>query len=219
MNDICVCVPTLNEEKSIGEVLKKIKSSGYNNILVIDGGSTDNTENIVNNHNVKFREQEKNGGKGAAMKEAFEITDSKIIVFLDGDDTYDPEHIDRLTQPIIEDDFDHVIGNRFNDIKNGAMTGSHQFGNRSINKFFSLIYKNNYKDILSGFRAIRKSSFNEMELKSDGFEIETELIIESVKNNHEVKVVPTSYYPRKGESKLSGFGDGLKIIKTLLTKK
>lgn len=218
-DNTCVCIPTLNEEESIDTVISDIIKSGYKNILVIDGGSSDDTEKIAREFDINFVEQTKKGAKGAAIRESFEVTDSDILVFIDGDDTYEPNHIDRLVKPVKQNNYDHVIGNRFNDMKSEAMSTSHKIGNKSVNSLFAAVHGNFYKDILSGFRAVKRESFEDINLESDGFEIETELIIKSIKNNHKVKVVPTSYYPRKGDSKLNGVGDGIKIIKKIFNQK
>lgn len=214
-DNVRVCIPTLNEEESIGGVVSDCISNGYENVLVIDGNSTDSTVQNAEDSGAVVHMQDYDGGKGAAMREAFDVTDEDILVFLDGDGTYEPSHIDRLVKPIEDGGYDHTIGNRFASMDDEAMKISHKIGNRGINLTFRIIYREDLVDILSGFRALKRSSFEDLDIKSEGFDIETELAAKSVRNGDSVLVVPTSYYKREGTSKLSGFRDGLTIVKRL----
>lgn len=216
----CVCIPTLNEENSISDVINSVKSNGFDNILVIDGGSTDETIGIVRDFNdVELHKQKFEGGKGAAVREAFEITDEKIIIFIDADKTYEADHIPKLVSMITDEGYDHAIANRFNDIRDGSMSKSHIIGNRIFNKLFALVYGEDCKDILTGLRAIKRDAYNDMNLESKGFEIETEMMVESVKNEHNIGIKPSIYYEREGVSKLNGIFDGGKIAKKIITGK
>lgn len=218
--NVCVCIPALNEEESISKVIDSIKSNGYENIVVIDGGSTDETISLVeDNDYAELHKQQIEGGKGSAVREAFHITDEEIIIFIDADQTYEADDIDEMVRMIQEDGYDHILANRFSDMKDGAMSKSHILGNRIFNKIFHLIHGQNCKDILTGFRAISREAYKDMNLDSKGFEIETELMIESVRNNHRIGIVPSKYYERGGESKLSGFSDGFKIAKKVVVEK
>lgn len=215
--NVTVCVPTLNEEESIGKVVSDILSAGYDNILVIDGGSEDATRQEAQKAGANVHIQEFDGGKGAAMREAFEITDSEILVFIDGDDTYEPDDIDKLVKPIQNGEYEHVIGNRFANMDDGAMKLSHKIGNRTINQVFRLVFRDRLIDILSGFRAISREAYESMDIQSSGFDIETELCAKSIRNDIDVLVIPTSYYQRKGNSNLQGFSDGILIIKRIIS--
>ncbi len=211
-NDICICIPTLNEGSSIGSVISRFKDKGYENIMVIDGGSTDETIPVAKKFEVTIVEQTWGDGKGAAMREAIELIDSEIIVFIDGDLTYEMSDIDNLIKPIQEYNFDHVLACRFDDLKPNSMSKLHIFGNKVINMLFMILYNKNVRDLLTGFRAIKKESVSELELESDGFCIETELTAKSIMNGHDIKTIPSSYYQRKGNSKLNSYIDGFRIV-------
>lgn len=215
--NVKVCVPTLNEEKSISDVISDIMSAGYDNVLVIDGGSEDNTRDIAEEEGAEVHNQQYEGGKGAAMREAFDITDEDILVFIDGDSTYNADDIDKLVNPIKDGEYGHTIGNRFADMDDNAMKLSHKFGNRTINIVFRILYRKKFVDILSGFRAVSRDAYESMRIESSGFDIETELCAKSVRNNIDTLIVPTSYYERNGESNLQGFSDGMLIIKRMLS--
>lgn len=216
-NEVTVCIPTLNEEESIGGVVEDVILEGYDPV-VIDGGSTDQTVNIAEELGARVIEQTYEGGKGAAVVQAIDYLDSSVMVLIDGDGTYDVSDVPDLVDPIINRGVDQVIGNRFYDMKKDSMSLSHQFGNRGINLIFRVLYGENLVDILSGFRAINLASFDSGDISSREFDIETELCAYSVKNNHKVEVVGTSYYERKGSSKLSGLSDGFKILRRMMSE-
>lgn len=213
---VTVCIPTLNEVDSIGDVVKGVVDEGYDP-LVIDGGSEDETRSVARENGAEVIIQNIDGGKGAAIKQIIENENTEdIIVFIDGDKTYETQHIDRIISPIVDMGCDHVIGNRFADMKEGSMKSTHKIGNKLVNMSFRFLYGQNVADLLTGFRAIRMDSFQDINIKSMGFGIETELTAYSVRNQHKISVVETSYYEREGHSKLNGFSDGIAIANRLI---
>ena len=212
MKEVCILIPTLNEEDSIGGIIRDFKTNGFENILVIDGNSTDSTREIAEREGARV-EVQRGKGKGTAVRQAFELIKEEIIVIIDGDGTYLPSEVKRLLDPIIKNEADHVIGNRFG--FRGAFTLSHRIGNWILNKVFGLGYGVKLTDILSGYRALTKDSLKKMNLKKEGFEIETEMVIESVKRGIRIKEVPIRYDRRRGVSKLNFIRDGLRIFYTL----
>jgi len=212
MKDVCILIPTLNEAETIGEIIADFKREGFENIFVIDGNSTDSTREIAESAGVRV-EIQRGKGKGTAVRQAFELIDSEIIVMIDGDGTYSPSEVRKLLEPIYNDEADHVIGNRF--AYGGAFVRLHRLGNWGLNRVFSIGYGIKLKDILSGYRAFTKAAVNRMALVKEGFEIEAEMAIESVKKGIRIKEVPITYKKRKGESKLNFVRDGSRIAYTL----
>jgi len=212
MKEVCILIPTLNEEDSIGRIIRDFKTNGFENILVIDGNSTDSTREIAEREGARV-EVQRGKGKGTAVRQAFELIKEEMIVIIDGDGTYLPSEVKRLLDPIIKNEADHVIGNRFG--FRGAFTLSHRIGNWILNKVFGLGYGVKLNDILSGYRALTKDSLEKMNLKKERFEIETEMVVESVKRGIRIKEVPIRYERRKGVSKLNFIRDGLRIFYTL----
>lgn len=210
--DVCILIPTLNEEETIGGIIREFKSEGFENIFVIDGNSEDSTRERAKREGARVEVQQ-GKGKGAAVKQAFERIEEEIIVMIDGDGTYSPSEVRKLIDPIVNGEAEHVIGNRF--AYGGAFAKLHRVGNWVLNKIFGFGYGVRLKDILSGYRALTKESVKKMNLEKKGFEIEAEMAIESVKKGIRLKEVPISYEKRKGKSKLNFVRDGSRIAYTL----
>ncbi len=210
--EVCILIPTLDEEETIGDIITEFKNAGFENILVIDGNSVDSTREIARREGARVKVQ-RGKGKGAAVKQAFELIEAEIIVMIDGDGTYLPSEVRKLINPIIKGEADHVIGNRF--AYGGAFARLHRVGNWVLNKIFGFGYGVRLNDILSGYRAFTKKGIKKMRLERKGFEIESEMAIESVKKGLRIKEVPITYEKRKGQSKLHFVRDGLKIAYTI----
>jgi dolichol-phosphate mannosyltransferase len=214
--DVCVLIPTLNEEESIGPVIEEFKSLGFGNILVADGHSTDKTVEKARAAGARIFIQS-GSGKGQALKEVFEEIDEEFILLIDGDGTYLPSEAFLVLDPVLKGKADHVVGNRLGNVQGGALKRLNMFGNRMINFIFATIYRVHLTDILSGYRAFTREGIQRLDLSMTGFEIESEITIESVKKGLRIIEVPITYKPRpKGtKTKLHPFRDGLKIILTI----
>lgn len=210
--DVCILIPTLDEEKTIGGIIREFKSKGFENILVIDGNSEDSTREIAKREGARV-EVQRGKGKGTAVKQAFELIDNEIIVMIDGDGTYSPSEVGKLLAPVVNGEAEHIIGNRF--AYGGAFAKLHRIGNWVLNKIFGFGYGVRLNDILSGYRAFTRDAVKKMKLERGGFEIEAEMAIESVKKGIRIKEVPIKYERRKGKSKLNFIRDGSKIAYTL----
>ena len=214
--DICILIPTLNEEESIESVVKEFRALSFENILVVDGHSTDATFARAKKAGARVILQS-GRGKGQALKEVFEMIDEKYILLIDGDGTYLPSEAIRLLEPVLNGKADHVVGNRLVNIKGGSLNRLNMFGNRIINRFFVLIYRIHLNDILSGYRAFTSEGIRRLDLSMPGFEIESEITIQSVKKGLRIFEVPITYMPRPAgtKTKLHPFRDGLKIVLTI----
>jgi dolichol-phosphate mannosyltransferase len=217
-DDVCVLLPTLNEAETIGTVVDGFQTAGFEHVLVVDGDSTDDTRKIAREHGADVIVQS-GSGKGQAVREGVDAIDQPYVLMADGDGTYRPEDAGRMLEPLFEGRADHVIGNRFADMEEGAMTRLNQVGNHLINRLFSVIHGRNLQDILSGYRAFTRESFERFQLDADGFGIETELAAECVRQGVETEVVPIRYRARPGgsETNLHPLKDGGRIILTLYT--
>lgn len=215
-NDVCILIPTLNEEDAISEVIGEFKKMGFDEILVIDGHSRDRTRERADEAGAKVVVQREKG-KGQALKEAFSLIEADYIVMIDGDGTYLPAEVRLLLDPIFEGKADHVMGNRFGNLQKGALTRLNSAGNRLINFFFRLIYNVPLNDILTGYRAFTREGVRRLDLTMPGFEIETEMTVDSVKKGLAIAEVPVTYRARTTgtKTKLNPIMDGARIVATI----
>ncbi|MFA5415313.1 MAG: S-layer glycoprotein N-glycosyltransferase AglJ [Methanoregula sp.] len=213
-DEVCILIPTLNESPTIGTVVREFVELGYNHILVIDGKSTDNTVKIARDAGATVRTQS-GKGKGNAIIEAFEVIEQPYILMLDGDGTYSSKDAEKMLTPLFLG-FDQVIGDRLINAEEGSFSRLNLLGNHMLNILFKVAHSRDLHDILSGYRAFTRLALQQMHLKETGFEIETEISVEAVRNGQRVMVVPIRYLRRPGTAtKLSPFHDGIKIVSTI----
>jgi dolichol-phosphate mannosyltransferase len=214
--DVCILIPTLNEGATIGQLIEDFNTEGFGNIFVIDGNSSDNTQEIAKKKGARVVAQT-GKGKGQAVQDALAMIDDPYVIMIDGDGTYLAKDVHAMLEPLETGRADHVIGNRFADFDPGAFTKLNLIGNKILNKFFSIIYRKNLVDILSGYRGFTNQAIRELELHETGFEIESEIAVDSMKKEHRVEVVPITYRPRpdEGDTKLNPLTDGFGIGSTI----
>jgi dolichol-phosphate mannosyltransferase len=214
--DVCVLLPTLNEAETIGSVVEGFREAGYGNVLVVDGGSSDGTRRIAEDAGARVLVQSGNG-KGQAVREGVRNVEEPVVLMADGDGTYDPADADAMLEPIFAGRAEHVIGDRFYRMADDAMPRLNRAGNRLVNRAFAFVHGRDLADILSGYRAFTRESFERLRVTSDGFGIETELAVECVKHGVPTEVVGVSYgaRPDDSETNLHPIKDGARIYLTL----
>jgi glycosyltransferase (TIGR04182 family) len=214
--DVCILIPTLNEGKTIGGVVREFRSMGFSDILVIDGHSKDDTVKIAEKEGAKVILQ-RGKGKGQAVTQAFQAIMTKYVVMIDGDGTYLPEEVYKLLEPVTSGQVDHVIGNRTVNYQKGAFTRLNLFGNWILNKIFGFAYGVWLEDILSGYRAFSHDAIKQIEINRTGFEVETEITVECVKKNLKITEIPITYLSRVSGAgtKLKPIRDGFRIASTI----
>jgi len=214
--DVTVLIPTLDEAATIGDVVSGFVDRGYEHVLVIDGGSDDGTPELAEEAGARVIEQT-GSGKGHAMMQGFNEVETEYLLVLDGDGTYLPEDAEKLLEPLRSGEADHVVGNRFADIRSGAMPRLNRVGNRIINWAYRTIHRRDHHDILSGYRAMTMDSLDRMNLSAEGFGIETEMCVECVRHGIDSMEVPITYEtrPAGSETNLHPIKDGGTIVVTL----
>lgn len=215
-DDVCILIPTLNEGKTIKDLVERFKKLGYGNVLVIDGNSTDDTAKQAEGAGARVVIQH-GKGKGTAIQQAFDLIESDITVMIDGDGTYLPEEVEKLIEPIRAGRADQVMGNRFANYEKGAFTRLNLLGNKILNKAFNIDYKVNLNDILTGYRSFNKRTLKMVNLNQAGFGIEAEMTAECIKKDLRIIEVPIAYKARAmgAPTKLSPLEDGFKIGYTI----
>lgn len=215
-DDVCVLLPTLNEAETIGDVIAGFREQGFSDVLVVDGNSSDATREIAAEHGARVVTQSRNG-KGQAVREALSHVDRPYVLMADGDGTYRPEDAQAMLEPLRAGEAEHVIGDRFADMRPDAMSRLNRVGNGLINRTFAYVHGRDLGDILSGYRAFTRESAERMALAEDGFGIETELSVECMRQNVSTTVVPIRYEPRpeSSDTNLRPLRDGSLILLTL----
>jgi len=207
-NDVTVVVPTLNEEKAIGLVLRGLLLEGFSKLLVVDGNSIDRTVEIAERMDVEAIPQ-KGQGKTGAIATAISRIKTPYFVVIDGDYTYKPSDIENLIKKASS--FNHIIGAR-QDQKNIKLLN--RFGNKMINLLFNLFFGSNINDVCSGLYLLKTSFARELFLETKGFDVEVEIAAQSA-INQVITEVPISYDKRIGIQKLNPLKDGFIIVSTI----
>ena len=216
---IAVLVPCYNEELTIGKVVDDFKRElPEADIYVYDNNSKDNTSKIAEEKGA-IVVKEYRQGKGNVVRSMFRDIDADIYIMVDGDDTYPAEAARKMIEPIIEGKADMVIGDR---LSNGTYFHEnkrpfHDFGNNLVKGLIGLLFKNEIKDIMTGYRAFNRYFVKTMPVLSDGFQIETEMSIHALDKKFLLKEIPIDYRdrPAGSESKLSTFKDGYRVLSAL----
>jgi len=201
---VTVVIPTLNEAEAIAKTIDEVEAEGYNNILVVDGYSTDRTAERAHSMGVKVSHQH-GVGKAGAVKTAIENVETPYMVFMDGDHTYAPKDIWRLLNHT--DHYAHVIGAR----DSRQVERLHRFGNWVISQAFSLLFGVKMTDVCSGMYLLETKEVRKYALEEPGFTVEIELAAQSASRGT-LAEVPISYRSRIGVRKLNTWKHGLAII-------
>ncbi len=209
---VTVLIPTLNEEATIGEVVRKFAEKGYD-VLVIDGGSQDDTKSIARENGARVIEQS-GQGKGQAVQESIRLIETEYIVMIDGDGTYLPEEVNKLLDPL-KKGYDHVLGDRLSNRK--SFSRLNYTGNKLLNSLFRLAHGKDLNDILTGYRAFTLESVETLRLNETGFGIEAEMTAEALKRGQDILSVPITYKerPENSDTKLRPIRDGANIGLTI----
>jgi len=220
---ISVVIPAFNEGKTLENVIERTKHTlnkiGHlYEIIVVDDGSTDQTCNVAPAKEVIIVRNHKNHGKGYALKMGFDHCRGDIIVTLDADGSHQPEELTRLVQPIMKNRVDMIIGSRFNtQLEDGAIKRVNMIGNKLFNLLIFLLSRRLLTDTQSGFRAFNRKVLSNLNVRSTGYEIESEITVELIQKGFTISEVPITCSCPPRNSRLSAFHDGYKILKTIVS--
>ena len=217
---IAVLIPCYNEAKTIEKVVKDYKKVlPEATIYVYDNNSTDGTDEIARKAGAEVR-YEYRQGKGNVIRTMFREIEADCYLMIDGDDTYPSENAREMCDLVLNGKADMVIGDR---LSSTYFTENkrpfHNFGNRIVRWLINFLFKNEVKDIMTGYRAFSYEFVKGFPVLSKGFEIETEMTIHAVDKNFKLVEVPVNYRdrPEGSVSKLNTYSDGLKVLKTIAT--
>ena len=224
---VSVLLPTINEEKGIGKTIDSIKLNYFKKkgweleIIIIDGCSTDKTQDIAKSKGAKVI-VEKRKGYGRAYKTGIPKATGEIIVTGDADATYPFERIHKYIEILIDENLDFITTDRFAELRSGSMSVKHYFGNTVLSLVLRLLYFIKIKDSQSGMWIFRKKALTNLppiEKFDDGMPFSEEIKIEMFRNKKvKSKEIPSALYAREGDVKLESFSDGWKNFLYLFIK-
>jgi len=215
---IAVLLPCFDEEAAIAATVAGFRAALPDAaIYVYDNNSRDGTREAAASAGAVVR-TETQQGKGHVVRRMFADIDADIYVMADGDLTYDPKAAPAMVDLLLADQLDMVVGTRRHEAK-GAYRGGHVLGNRLFTGLLSGLFGRSFSDIFSGYRIFSRRFVKSFPVLSSGFEIETEISVHALELRMPVGEIETAYAarPEGSESKLSTFGDGWRILKTIVT--
>ena len=220
---ISVIIPVFNEEPTVGNIIERARKSvermGFSyEILVVDDCSTDNSLEVSLRSKVKVLSLKEHMGKGYALRLGFKKAKGDIIVTIDSDGSHSPEELPKLLEPILKNEADFIIGSRFLNKENIFQKRVNKVGAKLLNFLVKILTKQNTSDSQSGYRAFKSSLLKKVNLKSNGYEIESEMLIKAIKRGFRTKEIPIKFEQRTyGKSKLDPLRDGAKIFASAIS--
>jgi len=222
MNNFIGLVPAYNEGKTIYSVAANSKKH-LDIIMVVDDGSTDNTRKEAENAGAIVLAHCKNLGKGVALKRGFDyilknFPDLEGIIILDGDGQHDPDEIPKFIETFENAGADLILGQRI--INRNQMLFLRRIGNSFISWIISRKINQKISDSQSGFRLLSRRFLENLDLKSTGYGIETEILVKAAKNKFQIKTIPIStiYLNKKHISFAKDFRMAASVLKELVSR-
>lgn len=201
-----VIIPAYNEQDSIGKVINDIPAEYVTEVIVINNNSTDNTVKAAQDAGATVL-LETFQGYGAACLTGIEYCkkkDYEIILFLDGDYSDYPEEAVDILKPILNGEYDFVLGSRrMGKREKGALPIQSQFGSVIAGLLINLFWGFKYTD-LGPFRAIKLSNLVDLKMEDKWYGWTVEMQIKAARDNLRTLEIPVSYRNRIGESKVTG---------------
>jgi glycosyltransferase involved in cell wall biosynthesis len=209
---MCVLIPVYNEANTIGSIARAIRADGID-VVVVNDGSTDNSEAVANENGAVVMRHDIKSGKGSSLRMGFAHILKQgygAVITMDGDGQHDVGDIHRFLEfarthrPAI------IVGNRMTDPK--GMPWVRYLTNRFMSLLISLACRQGIPDTQCGYRYLDCRLLREISLRCDDFEIETEMLMKAAKKGFPVYSVPIRTIYRDEESKINPLKDTLRFI-------
>jgi len=218
---VSIIIPCMNEEKTIGNCISKarstLKEESLEGEIIVADNSTDSSREIARRLGATIVIPQKKG-YGNAYLEGTRHARGEFFVFADADDTYDFHEMPKLLKPLLDGSADFVIGSRLKgDIKESSMPWLHRYiGNPLLTGTLNRLFGTNISDAHCGMRAITREAYERLDLRSEGMEFASEMIIEIARKKLCIAEVPITYYRRQTPSKLHSWGDGWRHLRFMM---
>jgi glycosyltransferase involved in cell wall biosynthesis len=198
---LSVLIPVYNEEKTIREIISRVKKTGLvEEILVIDDGSTDGTRPLLRELEeecgIRVVLHEKNKGKGAAVRTGIQNAVGEVMLIQDADLEYDPRDYPNLLKPLEEGIADVVYGSRFLGGPRRPILFWNMVANKILTLVTNILYNNILTDMETGYKVFRREIVQDLPLYARGFEFEPEFTAKILKRKVRIFEVPITFNPR-----------------------
>ncbi len=211
--EIAVLIPCYNEETAIATVVDDFRAAlPTATIYVYDNNSSDGTAAAAEAAGAIVR-HERRQGKGNVVRRMFADIEADVYVMVDGDDTYHAPSAPNLVDLLLDEDLDMVVGSRA-PLDDSVHRRGHAAGNAAFTGLLRVLFGGDFTDVFSGYRVMSRRFVKSFPVRSDGFEIETELCAHTQEIAATVMEVPTPFQERAAgtESKLRTGRDGIRIL-------
>ena len=219
MQKLSIIIPVYNEEKTILEILKKVKNADSlgmkKEIIVVNDCSTDTTKGklkSVKDRSIKIIHHSKNMGKGAAIRAGLKNSTGDVILIQDADLEYNPSEYPKLLKPILKNNADVVYGTRLESIRKKikSMYKLHFIGNIFLTALTNILYGTKITDMETGYKVFKSSVIKKIRLRADRFDFEPEITAKILKQGCKIHEVPIKFDGRQfSEGKKITWVDGL----------
>lgn len=211
---IAITIPCYQEEKTIAQVVKDFRAQlPQAAIYVFDNNCTDRTAEFARAAGATVI-REKRQGKGHVVASIFEVIPEDIIVMVDGDGTYDATAVHRLLEPILKGEADTTVAARLQQYGDKSFRKFHVAGNQMVCWIINRMFASNISDIFSGYRAFTRECALLIPITSHGFDVETELTMQSLYRGMVIREIEAPYgeRPSGSFSKLRTLPDGMRVL-------
>jgi len=220
---LSVIVPVYNEESTLEQIIKRIRDVPMDDLelIVVDDGSQDRSRKILESLKDQIDHlifQEKNMGKGAALRTGLSCATGDIVIFQDADLEYDPMEFPNLTAPIEKGLADVVYGSRFKgQLEHRVLFFWHYLGNRFLTFLSNMFTNLNLSDMETCYKAFRREILTKIEIQENRFGIEPEITAKIAKLKCRVYEIGISYHGRDySEGKKITWKDGFSALRAIV---